>query len=82
MCTHMYVYLHYACMCVYVCMHTLYFIILIFYRSRGASPAVQVDDVTTVKILVLGDKGVGKTSFILKYTKSDYDIHKNPVVSI
>ena len=41
-----------------------------------------MDNLATIKILVLGDKGVGKTSLIIKYAKNDFDIHESPTVSI
>lgn len=34
-----------------------------------------------VKIIVIGPPGSGKTSFMLRYTKDDFDIFKHPSVS-
>ena len=51
------------------------------HRSWTANTTIHIDKVTTIKILVLGDKGVGKTSLILKYAKDDFDIHETPTVS-
>ena len=50
-------------------------------RDCSTNHTIQVDNTTTIKILVLGDKGVGKTSVILKYSRNDFDIHNSPTVS-
>ena len=69
--------------CTSVCLPiAIYHCHFVIHRSYAGSTTIQVDDVATVKILVLGDKGVGKTSLILKYAKNDFDIHKSPTVSI
>ena len=35
-----------------------------------------------VKIIVIGPASSGKTSFMLRYTKDDFDIFKHPSVSL
>lgn len=35
-----------------------------------------------IKIIVIGPAGSGKTSFMLRYTKDDFDIFKHPSVSL
>ena len=71
-----------VCVCVKVCVHVC---MLQYndtlYRSCIGKATIQIDHTATIKILVLGDKGVGKSSLILKYAKDDFDIHETPTVS-
>ena len=55
---------------------------MVLHRSCTGKTTIQIDHTSTIKILVLGDKGVGKSSLILKYAKDDFDIHETPTVSV
>ena len=57
-----------------------------FYGIQGvveipASRRPPRKQVVHVKIIVIGPAGCGKTSFMLRYTKDDFDIFKHPSVS-
>ena len=39
--------------------------------------ASDYDDITSVKIVLLGDRAVGKTSIIRRYISDEFDGHQN-----
>ncbi|XP_044855228.1 sperm axonemal maintenance protein CFAP97D1 isoform X3 [Mauremys mutica] len=48
--------------------------------SAGAEAAAQGPAMATLKLLVLGDSAVGKSSLLLRFTDDTFEPHLNPTI--